>query len=221
MTKAGQSVSNLISLQPIVTRNNEIGINWRGANGQFGMSRYDSRSKLGSVIRINAAGVGLVERVPTIVRGWEVNGEWRTSRLLSFSGSYAKTDGKTAATQGAPLDVSLGARSQGPDKALLAADWKPMAGARLRLQASHLFDRDINVGRVVGTSRLEEHFKGYTLADAAMSFETSYGRVGVSIENVLDKQYVGYYSQSAAATDPGNTFAGRGRTLAVDWSRAF
>ncbi|PWF43642.1 TonB-dependent receptor [Massilia glaciei] len=216
-----QSVSSLISLQPIVTRNNEIGVNWRGANGQFGISRYDSRSKLGSVIRINSAGVGLVERVPTTVKGWEVSAEWRPSKQLSLSGSYAQTDGKTAATQGAPMDLALGARSQGPDKAVLAGNWKWSPAVRLRLQATHLFDRDINVGRTVGTSNLEENFAGYTLADAAITFDTGHGRVGVSIENLFDKQYVGYYSQSAAAADPGNTYAGRGRTLAVNWSRMF
>lgn len=217
----GQSVSNLISLQPIVTRNNEIGVNWRGEQGQFGISRYDSRSKLGSVIRITSAGVGLVERVPTTVKGWEVSGEWRPLRAVSAFGSFARTDGKTAATQGAPLDIALGARSQGPDKAVLGANWKWLPASTLRLQATHLFDRDINIGRMVGTSRLEEHFNGYTLVDAAASWDTGVGKIGVSIENLLDKQYVGYYSQSAAATDPGNTYAGRGRTLAVNLSRIF
>ena len=153
--------------------------------------------------------------------GWEVSGEWRASQALALSGSYAKTDGKTAATQGAPMDLSLGARSQGPNKALLAANWKALPGTQLRLQASQLFDRDINIGRVVGTSKLEEHFKGYTLVDAAMNVDTRYGRMGVSLENLFDKQYVGYYAQAAAATDPGNTYAGRGRTLAVNWSRMF
>ncbi|MGZ8288626.1 MAG: TonB-dependent receptor [Telluria sp.] len=216
-----QSVSSLISLQPIVTRNNEIGLNWRGAKGQASISRYDSRSKLGSVIRITSAGVGLVERVPTTVKGWEVSGEWRPTRTLGVFANYAETDGKTAASQGAPMDLSLGARSQGPDKAVAGANWKFMPAAALRLQATHLFDRDINIGRMVGTSKLEEHFKGYTLVDAAATFDTRHGKIGVSIENLLDKQYVGYYSQSAAATDAGNTYAGRGRTLAVNYSRSF
>ncbi|WP_229459408.1 TonB-dependent receptor [Massilia cavernae] len=221
VTLPNQSVSNLISLQPIVTRNNEIGLNWRGEKGQASISRYDSRSKLGSVIRINSAGVGLVERVPTTVKGWEVSGEWRPTRALTAFGSYAETDGKTAASQGAPMDLSLGARSQGPDKAVVGANWKFMPSSSLRLQATHLFDRDINIGRVVGTSKLEEHFKGYTLVDAAATFGTRHGKIGVSIENLLDKLYVGYYSQSAAATDAGNTYAGRGRTLAVNYSRNF
>ena len=217
----GQSVANLISLQPIVTRNNEVGLTWRGAAGQFSVSRYDSRSRLGSVIRINSAGVGLVERVPTTVKGWEMSGEWRPLKTLSVYGSYAHTDGKTAATQGAPMDIALPARSQGPDKAVLSGNWKWAPGSLLRLQATHLISRDINIGRVVGTSKLEEHFKGYTLVDAAATFDTRHGKFGVSLENLLDKQYVGYYSQSAAATDPGNTYAGRGRALSVNWSRMF
>jgi iron complex outermembrane recepter protein len=220
VNKDNQSVSNLISLQPIVTRNNEVGVNWRGASGQLGLSHYDSRSKLGSVIRINSAGVGLVERVPTTVKGWEASGDWRPAKNWSLFGSYAITDGKTAASQGAPLDLDLGARSQGPDKAVLGANWAWRPKAQLRLQASHLFDRDINIGRKVGTSNLEEHFKGYTLVDAATSWDSRYGKFGVSIENLFGRQYIGYYSQSANALDASGTFAGRGRTLAVSWSRS-
>ncbi len=216
-----QSVSSLISLQPIVTRNNEVGINWRGAQGQFGLSRYDSRSKLGSVIRITSAGIGLVERVPTTVKGWEANAEWRPSRELSVFGTWARLDGKTAATQGAPMDLDLGARSQGPDKAVLGANWSFRPQTQLRLQATRLRDRDINFGRRVGTSNLEEHFKGYTLADAALTWDSRYGRFGLSVENLFDKQYVGYYSQSASAVDVNATYAGRGRTLALSWNRSF
>jgi iron complex outermembrane receptor protein len=215
-----QSVPTLITLQPVVTRNNEIGINWRGAQGQLGLSRYDSRSKLGSVLRITN-GVGVLERLPVVVKGWEVSGDWRPVKHWSVFGSYARTDGKTPATPGAPLDVALGARTQGPDKAVLGADWRPLAGAQLRLQATHLFDRHINIGRKVGATDLAEHFQGYTLVDLSSSFETGAGRFGVSVENLLDKQYVGYYSQAAAATDAGNTYAGRGRTLAVTFSRTF
>lgn len=216
-----QSVSSLISLQPIVTRNNEVGINWRGQSGQFGLSRYDSRSKLGSVIRITSAGIGLVERVPTTVKGWEANAEWRPNKDWTVFGTWATLDGKTAASQGAPMDLDLGARSQGPDKSVLGANWRVLPQAQLRLQATHLRDRDINIGRRVGTSNLEEHFKGYTLVDAAATWDTPYGRFGLSIENLFDKQYVGYYSQSASSVDVNATYAGRGRTLALSWNRSF
>ena len=119
------------------------------------------------------------------------------------------------------MDVELGARSQGPDKLVLAAAWAFAPGASARLQATHLRSRDINVGRMVGTARLEEHFQGYTLADFAASMPTRWGDVGLGIENLFDRQYVGYYSQSNPAGTNDDYFAGRGRTVTLSWRRSF
>jgi iron complex outermembrane receptor protein len=133
--------------------------------------------------------------------------------------------GKTAATAGAPMDVELGARSQGPGKLVAGTNWQFMPKANLRLQATTLFDRDINIGRTVtvnnSTTNLEEHFNGYTLVDLAASYDSPWGKVGVGIENLADRQYVGYYPQSASYKDSASYFAGRGRTLSVSLTRSF
>jgi len=221
VNKPGQSVDTLFDMVPIITRNNEIGVNWRGAMGSFGASFYDSRSKLGSVLRVNAAGIGQLDRVPTTVRGWEVSGEWRAMRELSAFGSFARTMGKTATAAGAPMDLALGARSQGPDKLVAGANWQFMPKANLRLQATTLFDRDINIGRMVGSSNLEEHFNGYTLLDLAAGYDSPWGKLGVGIENLGNRQYIGYYPQSASYKDSSSYFAGRGRTLSVSLTRSF
>ncbi len=221
VNKAGQSVGQLFDMQPIITRNNEIGVNWRGAKGSLGASFYDSRSKLGAALRVNSAGIGQLDRVPTTVRGWEVSGELRATKTVSAFGSFARTMGKTATAAGAPMDVELGARSQGPGKLVAGANWQFMPKATMRLQASTLFDRDINVGRSVGSSNLEEHFNGYTLVDLAGSYETPWGKLGVGIENLADRQYIGYYPQSVSYKDPVSHFAGRGRTLSASLSRSF
>jgi iron complex outermembrane receptor protein len=229
VNKPGQSVDRLFDMEPVITRNNEIGVNWRGAMGSLGGSFYDSRSKLGTALRVNAAGIGQLDRVPTTVRGWEVSGELRASKQLSAFGSYARTMGKTATTAGAPMDVELGARSQGPGKLVAGTNWQFMPKANLRLQATTLFDRDINVGRSVGSTQLEEHFNGYTLVDLAGSYETPWGKLGVGIENLADRQYVGYYTQSVNVNygkttgykDAGAHFAGRGRTLSVSLAHSF
>ncbi|WP_342118244.1 TonB-dependent receptor [Pseudoduganella sp. OTU4001] len=221
VNRPGQSVATLFDMEPVITRNNEIGVNWRGAMGNIGASVYDSRSKLGTALRINSAGIGQLDRVPTTVRGWEVSGELRASRELSAFGSFARTMGKTATTAGAPMDVELGARSQGPDKLVAGANWQWMQKANLRLQATKLFDRDINIGRTVGTSNLEEHFNGYTLVDLAGSYDSPWGKIGVGIENLTDRQYVGYYPQSVSYKDPVSHFAGRGRSLSVSMTRSF
>ena len=221
VNKPGQSVDTLFDMEPVVTRNNEIGVNWRGALGSLGASFYDSRSKLGTALRINAAGIGQLDRVPTTVRGWEVSGELRASKQLTAFGSFARTMGKTATTAGAPMDVALGARSQGPDKLVAGANWAFMPKASLRLQATTLFDRDINIGRTVGTSNLEEHFNGYTLVDLAGSYDSPWGKVGVGIENLTDRQYIGYYPQSVSYKDPVSHVAGRGRTVSVSFTHSF
>lgn len=221
VNKAGQSVDQLFDMEPVITRNNEIGVNWRGAKGSLGASFYDSRSKLGTALRVNSAGIGQLDRVPTTVRGWEISGELRATKTLSAFGSFARTMGKTATAAGAPMDVELGARSQGPGKLVAGTNWQLMPKATVRLQATTLFDRDINIGRTVGTTNLEEHFNGYTLVDLAGSYDTPWGKLGVGIENVADRQYIGYYPQSVSYKDPVSHFAGRGRTLSVSLTRNF
>ncbi|WP_426323254.1 TonB-dependent receptor [Pseudoduganella sp. R-43] len=231
VNKPGQSVDQLFDMQPVITRNNEIGVNWRGAMGSLGASVYDSRSKLGTALRVNSAGIGQLDRVPTTVRGWEISGELRATKTLSAFGSFARTMGKTATTAGAPMDVELGARSQGPGKLVAGTNWQFMPKANLRLQATTLFDRDINIGRKVNTTDLEEHFNGYTLLDLASSYDSPWGKLGVGIENLANRQYVGYYPQSVNVNytaqtavsykDSSSYFAGRGRTLSVSLTRSF
>ncbi|MCY4753968.1 TonB-dependent receptor [Pelomonas aquatica] len=222
VNKAGQSVDKLIALEPVVTDNRELGLAWRGRQGSFSASVYDSRSALGSQIRVDAAtGIGSVLRVPVRVKGFEFSGEARPLADWTLSASYAHTRGKTAAQPDTPLDVELGARSQGPDKLVLAAAWQFAPKGNVRLQATRLASRDINVGRVVGTSKLEEHFGGYTLADLAATYGTAWGEFGLGVENLFDRQYIGYYAQSNPAGTNDDLFAGRGRTLTVSWRRSF
>jgi iron complex outermembrane receptor protein len=219
---ANQSVDKLISLEPVVTDNREVGLAWRGRGGSFSASVYDSRSDLGSQIRVDATtGVGSVLRVPVHVKGFEFSGEVKPSPDWTLSASYARTRGKTATQQDAPLDISLGARSQGPDKLVLAAAWQFAAKGNVRLQATRLAPRHINTGRMVGTSKLEENFSGYTLADLAATYGTAWGDVGVGVENLFDRQYIGYYSQANPAGTNDDYFAGRGRTLTLSWRRSF
>jgi iron complex outermembrane receptor protein len=219
---ANQSVDKLISLEPVVTDNREVGLAWRGQLGSLSASVYDSRSKLGSQIRVDAAtGVGSVLRVPVRVKGFEFSGEVKPLSDWTLSASFARTRGKTAAQPDAPLDLELGARSQGPDKLVLAAAWQFTSRGNVRLQATRLASRDINIGRVAGTAKLEEHFKGYTLADLAATYGTAWGDFGVGIENLFDRQYVGYYAQSNPAGTGDDYFAGRGRTLTLSWRRSF
>lgn len=216
----GRSVERLLDLKPVVTDNKEVGLAWRGALGSVAASYYDSRSDLGSQIRVNAVtGIGSVDRVPVVVKGWELTADMKLGRQWSVFGNYSHVDGKTATAAGAPLDVALGARSQGPDKLVAGVNWAFSDKGSARLQAAHFASRDINQGRKLGAAILEEHFRGYTVADLALTYRSAWGNLGLGLENLFDKQYIGYYAQSQIT--PESYFAGRGRSVTVNWSRTF
>lgn len=222
VNRPNQSVERLVALEPVVTDNREAGLTWAGDHGSFTASAYDSRSELGSQVRIdNTTGIGSIQRLPVQVKGFEFAGEWRPHRAWTLSATYASTRGDTAAVPGGPLDVALGARSQGPDKTVASVRWAITPELALRLQGMHLASRRINRGRVVGSSRLEENFDGYTVADLGLNWSSRWGEFGLGIENLFDRQYIGYYAQS----NPGGTnedyFAGRGRAFLLSWQRTF
>ncbi len=215
-----QSVDSLVDLQPIVTDNREVGATWAGNLGSFTASAYDSRSELGSQVRVSN-GIGSVARVPVRVKGVEFAGELRPHDDWTLNATYATTRGKTAIAEGAPLDVALGSRSQGPDKFVAAARWAVSARTAVRLQASHFASRDINEGRFAGTARLEEHFDGYTIADLGVTHATRWGEFGLGIENLFDRQYIGYFPQANPGGSNEDYFAGRGRAYMLSWKRTF
>ena len=223
VNKPDQSVENLVALEPVITENREAGLTWSGTQGSFTASAYDSRSELGTQVVVTN-GIGRPTRVPVRVKGVEFAGEWRPHEAWTFNATYATTRGKTAAEQGAPLDVYLGARSQGPDKLVGAVAWQVSPALRLRLQGEHYRSRDVNQGRRLGGPTgplIEEHFDGYAIADFGATWATRFGEFGLGIENLFDRQYVGYYAQANYSGTERDYFAGRGRTYTLSWRRTF
>lgn len=218
----GRSVEDLAALEPILTENKEVGLTWQHKLGSFTTSIYESSSDLSGQVRINATtGIGSVVRVPVRVRGFEFGGELRPAAGWTVTANYARIRGMTATSEGQPLDVALSSRYQGPDKIVLATRWAFAPGMSARLQASHYASRHVNAGRTVGTANLEEHFNGYTVADALFSWKTSVGDWSMGVQNLFDRQYIGYYAQARPSGTDTDYFAGRGRTYTVSWRRSF
>jgi iron complex outermembrane receptor protein len=216
----GQSVSNLVDLQPIVTKNRELGVAWRGQSGSLSASFYDSRSDLGSQI-IVSNGIGTVQRVPIVVKGFEFSGDWQVLRELRLNAIYAHTRGRTASAADQPINLDLGARSQGPDKLILSGQWAFAPAMSAQLTASRYLSRHVNTGVMSGGTSLEENFAGYTVVDLAARWASPWGELGIGVENLLDRQYVTYYSQANYSGTNDDYYAGRGRTLTLSWRRSF
>lgn len=217
---ANQSVDQLVDLQPIVVKNHEVGVNWRGGTSSLSASVYRSRSELGSQIVVSN-GIGTVQRVPIEVQGLELTADHRLNAQLKLNATYARTLGHTASAAGQPLNLALGARSQGPDKLLLGAQWTPSSAWSTQLNLSHYRPRDANEGKLSGSTSLAEHFAGYTVLDLATRWQTAYGQWGLGIENLLNRRYFTYYGEANYSGTNDDYYAGRGRTYTLSWRRDF
>lgn len=220
MRTANQSVGQLVDLQPIVVKNHEIGANWRGAGTTLSMSVYRSRSELGSQLVVSN-GIGALQRVPIEVKGVEISAEHRINAAVKLNGTFARTLGRTASAPGQPLDLMLGARSQGPDKLLLGAQWTAGSAWSSQLNLSHYRPREANLGKTLGSASLAERFSGYTVLDLASRWQTGWGQWGLGVENLLNRRYITYYGEANYSGTNDDYYAGRGRTWTLSWRRDF
>ena len=237
-----QSVNSLVDLDPVFTKNREVGLTWRAANDpstSASLSYFQSTSARGGTIRNDAVtGVAFVDRNPIRITGWELQAQARPIKQLRVSSNLALTKGLTAgnaslpAINGGPLAFDLPARSQGPDKVTLQADYDVTPQLRLGLSTLTLLSRDARIG---SAATAVEQFKGYTLVDFSGQYKLGRGAAGpgtfaFGIENLFNKQYIGYFSQSnftasttAAQISARNNgyFAGMGRRLSVSYKQDF
>lgn len=238
----GQSVNSLVDLDPVFTKNKEVGLTWRAANdpstgassASASISYFQSTSARGGTIRNDAVtGVAFVDRNPIRITGWELQAQVRPMKELRLSGNLALTKGKTAgnaslpALNGGPLNFDLPARSQGPDKITLQADYDVSPQLRVGLSTLTLLSRDARIGSAATAT---EQFKGYTLVDFSGQYKMGPGTFAFGIENLFNKQYIGYFSQSnfTAATTAAQIsarnngyFAGMGMRLSVSYKQDF
>jgi len=206
----GLSVESFLTLQPVISDNLELGLEFSFDNWQLRASAYRSDSDLGSRLQADADGIYSVMREKTEIDGIEAEGQYYFSSdsLLGFS--YARTNGRFDSDEDGRVDTDLGGVNIAPERLNLywQQQWLPALSSRL--QANILFSHTLNTA---------EHFNGYTTLDFSSSYDTAYGRWTLGIENLSDKQYFTYYAQSTAAN--ARYFAGIGRTLNLNWSHSF
>ncbi len=211
----GQSVSGILDLQAVIVKNNEVGVNWRGAMGSFSASYYESKSKLGQSLSIDPVTNDFVlNRVPVNIKGFEMSGDVNLSKQWKASALYSHIRGKTWFTTNGPLDKDLGVLDINPDKVGLSVTWKPTAQLDMTLGSTTLLSRDLNEG-----TPSEEHTKGYTLFDLGANYDMGkYGKLTLGVENVANRFYILSWSQVAGFR---NYWSGRGRVWSITHNITF
>ncbi|WP_198949494.1 TonB-dependent receptor [Halovibrio salipaludis] len=210
-----QDVDSLVQLVPIVTDNREIGVRFKGPNYRFEASYYESNSDIGE--RLTQEGTTFVgKREKVEIQGVDVNAEWDLNEAHTLELLYAFNQGESDTDGDGRVDTDLTGFNVAPER--LTLKWQALWGERFstQLQGSHNFN-DTNEDQSNPNLR---HFRGYTLVDAAMSYRLPVGKASLGIENLLDEDYITYYSQTAR--DGANQFfAGRGRTFTLGYEVDF
>lgn len=211
------SVSDYIDLQPVVTDNWELGARFFGRQWKTSVSAFYSTSQLGSRLAMNPSGIYDVVRERTEIYGVELTGDLQLGRTDLIGGYLAVLEGKSDRDGDGALDRRLPALNITAPKLALHWDHEWTSRFNTRLQSLTLLPRSDPDGRSAAD------FNGYTLVDLLGTLRLPRGELSLGVENLFDRRYITYYSQTLSGTSATNFnyYAGRGRVLSVRYRVTF
>ncbi|KHN51045.1 TonB-dependent receptor [Pectobacterium fontis] len=212
INQTGISLKNFDGFKPIVTDNVETGFRFKKDRFDLEASYYQSNAKLGERV-VQSGDAFTSQRQRTRIQGVEVTAGYQINEQHKVNASYAHMEGKYDSNSDGKLDKKLnGLNNIAPDRVIASwsANWNDKWSSFV--QANYAFGRSFDDAGLA--------FDGYLLMDAAVGYKLPYGRLNVAVANLLDKQYITYYSQAAQANDT-RYFSGRGRTVTLGYSIDF
>lgn len=214
----GLDVDSLLAVEPIVTDNTELGIEYGDGRLTARATYYESTADNGSRLLSNEAGIFEVQRQRTEIDGIELALDYAVSDALSVGANYSRIDGRFDSDEDGSVDSDLDGLNIGPDRLNVYAEGTFRDDIRWRVQAARLEDRRFDGA---GAPPDAADFDGYTLADAFVSWNSDYGVFSLAVENLLNEDYFTYFAQTEPFQRTDTYFAGNGRTLTLGWQRAF
>lgn len=209
-----QDVDTFIDVQPVVSDNTEIGLEWRGGPLSASAAYFWSTSDQGALL-VLIGDVYEVQRQRTEIEGLELSANWATPiDGLTLSGAYAMLEGRTDSDGDGSVDSDLNGANISPDRVNLAVSYEAGPYA-FRLQSRSYLDREFD------DAGSTTDFDGHTLLDAFARYEAPFGDLSLAVANLLDEQYTSYDSQTVQPTSDTRYFAGRGRVITIGLERSF
>ncbi|OYX64641.1 MAG: TonB-dependent receptor [Sphingomonadales bacterium 32-64-17] len=214
ITQTGVDIDDYLSLEPVISNNRELGLEWDRDGLKASASYFWSSSDFGSLLVLRND-VFEVERQPIQIEGFEASLAWQTPVPgLSLSGGYAALKGKTDGDDDGEVDEDLDGANISPDRVNLAADFST-GRFSARTQARFYLAREFN------DASTATDFEGYTLLDAFLSYRADFGEISLAVQNLTDEFYISYDSDTVRVTDSSRFFSGRGRTFTVSLRSEF
>lgn len=151
-------------------------------------------------------------REKTRIEGLDASVRYRINDAHKLGLSYTWTRGRYDSDADGRLDARLDGLNIAPNRVIgtLSAPWTPTLSTFV--QGQYAFNRNFN--------EAAKQFQGYALFDLTAEYTLTRGSVQLGVANLLDRQYITHYSQSALI-EPDRYFAGRGRTVTLGYQLDF
>ena len=225
----GIDIDSYLAIEPIVSNNREIGVEVKRGPIDASAAYFWSSSDKGQLL---VPGLGRnfdVQRQRIEIQGIEINLRSETPiDGLKLGIGYAHIDGRYDSNADGKVDTDLDGVNISPDRVNLSATFNrgPLSAI---VQTQYFLSRrfqgparaadDANPLRPLKLG--DNDFGGYHVTDASIRYQTGFGSLRFSVQNLFDKFYIDYSSDTRLPTDNLAFFAGRGRTFTLSWDYSF
>ena len=216
----GKSIKTLINLKPVITENIEIGLDYNFSRGSFHADYYWSDSKFGSRLEKNSADIFEVKREKKAIQGFDLAADYDVTSYLTVGANYAHITGRYDSNQDGKVDTDFDGVDIAPNRLNGFVNVEFDNNFNGRLQVSRLFDRDF--AGLAAPPKGKADFNGYTVVDLYLGKTIGKGgEISLGIDNLLDRQYITYFSQTERNQKNDTFFAGNGRTFTLIYNHKF
>jgi iron complex outermembrane receptor protein len=207
-------LDRFLDIAPVVADNRELGVEIKRGPIEASATYYWSDSDKGQLL-VLVGDVFEVQRQRIEIEGLELNFVTQTPLPgLKLGLAYAHLNGRVDTNGDGIIDADLDGANIGPDRLNLSADYT-RGPVNVRLQSRTHFARRFEGGDP------RNDFEGFTLLDGSVTVMTGIGNITLAAQNLLDKQYVDYNSDTQRPADNLRFFAGRGRSVTLGWLANF
>lgn len=218
---SGIDIDGYLAIEPIVSNNREIGVEVKRGPIDASATYFWSSSDKGQLL---VPGLGRnfdVQRQRIEIEGIEVNLRTQTPiDGLKLGVGYAHIDGRFDSDADGKVDTDLDGVNISPDRVNLSATYNRGPVSAI-VQTQFFLSRTFHADPGKTQLNRDNNFGGYNVTDASIRYQTRFGGLRLSVQNLFDKFYIDYSSDTRLPTDNLAYFAGRGRTFTLSWDYSF
>ncbi|WP_447757432.1 TonB-dependent receptor [Sphingopyxis fribergensis] len=226
ISETGVDIDNFLDIEPVVSNNREIGIEVKRGPLDATATYFWSSSDKGQLLIAGTDRNFDVQRLRVELQGFELNlGVRLPIDGLRLNAGYAHIKGlfDSDASRGVPddiVDTDLDGVNISPDRLNLSASYNKGPLSAL-VQTQFFLSRSFHADPGKPEPDQRNNFGGYNITDASIRYQTGLGGLSLSVQNLFDKFYIDYSSDTRLPNDNLAFFAGRGRTFTLGWDYRF